>query len=450
MNNKIYIFLFAGLLGLLTSCKDFLDQQPEASLDAQTAISNVAGARAAIIGVYGNLTAVDYYGLHYVVFADLAADNLAHNGTFPTFAQVKNRNILPDNVNTTNMWHTLYRGIDRANNVLEKVPAIEDPAFTDKARIIAEARFLRALHYFDLVRLWGDVPLILTATKVADQSLNVSRTPVNEVYQQILADLDAAEPDLPESAPGRATKSAVKALKSRIALFRGDYPAAGALAEEIIASNRFSLVPNYRALFDTKNSSESIFEVQFDNVNGNSLAFYNYPVTLGGRNEVGPRGLGSTLEAAYEPNDTRKSASISPGGIVIDGRTIPAGVNIKYFRPGTGEDNVHLIRYAEVLLTHAEALARQGNLEGSLVSLNKVRARAGLPALETDDQQALIDAILKERRIELAMEGHRWFDLIRTGQAQSVLGITDSNKLLFPIPQREIINNPNMEQNPGY
>jgi hypothetical protein len=348
------------------------------------------------------------------------------------------------------MWHTLYRGIDRANNVLDKVPAIEDPAFTDKARIIAEARFLRALHYFDLVRLWGGVPLILAPTTLADQSLNVSRASVGEVYQQILADLDAAEPDLPEAASGRATKSAVKALKSRIALFRGDYPTAGALAAEIVASNRFSLVPNYRALFDTKNSAESIFEVQFDNVNGNSLAFYNYPVTLGGRNEVGPRGLGSTLEAAYEPGDLRKNASISPGGLVVDGRTIPAGVNIKYYRPGTGEDNVHLIRFAEVLLTHAEALARQGQLTESLVSLNKVRTRAGLEELETENQQELIDAILKERRVELAMEGHRWFDLVRTGQAQTVLGITDANKLLFPIPQRELINNPNMEQNPGY
>ncbi|MBC7922607.1 MAG: RagB/SusD family nutrient uptake outer membrane protein, partial [Ferruginibacter sp.] len=215
---------------------------------------------------------------------------------------------------------------------------------------------------------------------------------------------------------------------------------------------QFSLLPDYRAVFETKNSAESIFEVQFDAVNSNSLSFFFYPTNLGGRNEVGPRGIGSNLEAAYEAGDRRKNASISPR-VVVDGRTIPEGIGIKYYRPGTGEDNVRVIRLAEMYLTGAEALAQLDNIPGSLALLNEVRQRAGLPAIlaaGVADKSALLDRIANERRVELAMEGHRWFDLIRTGKAQSVLGITDPNKLLFPIPQRETINNPVIGQNPGY
>lgn len=454
IRNKIVGLALLGLLSFThTACDKFLEPEPQANLAPDAVFTDLAGANAAIIGAYGSLTSANYYGLRYAVFADLAADNIAHNGTFPSFSEIKLRNIQPSNVENTNMWAALYQGINRCNNIIEQVPSIVSISDADKQRLIAEAQFLRAYYYFDLVRYWGDVPLVLTPTKEASPDLLVSRSSVNTVYDQVKADLNAAEPNLPEVNLGRATKSVAGALKARLALYRQQWQEASDLADQIITSNRFTLVPNYRDVFDIKNSAESIFEVQFDNTNGNQYAFFFFPTTRGGRNEVGPTGAGSTLPTAYEVGDLRKDASISNGQFLVDGRMIPAGTGIKYTRAGTGEDNYRAIRYAEVLLIGAEAKAQLNDLPGALVLINRIRTRAGLPvrtAAELATKEATLLAIEQERRVELAMEGHRWFDLIRTGRAQQVLNIADSRKLLFPIPFREITNNPNLEQNPGY
>ena len=276
---------------------------------------------------------------------------------------------------------------------------------------------------FNLVRYWGDVPLITTPTKTTDDIL-VSRANQDQVYTLIETDLDEATLDLPETATGRATKWASKALMARVALHRHDYETAAALCGEIIDAKKFVLIADYRLLFATKNTQESIFELQYDPVNANGLAFWFLPTSLGGRNEVGPRGAGSTLESAYEPGDRRKDASISPGGLLLEGRSFPAGTGIKYYR-STRDDNVLVIRYAEILLIRAEAFAQLGNLSESLSLLNQIRLRAGLDPLEIEDQTTLLEAIAHDRRVELAMEGHRWFDLNRTGQAQNVLGLSD-------------------------
>lgn len=434
------------LLILLGSCEKLLDQKPQAAIAADEAITNPVSARAAIIGVYANLASG--YGQTYTIFPDLLADNLAHNGSFVTLTELDNHTYLPDNSSAADLWRSLYRGINRANYVLEQVPAINDPAFSDQKSIMAEARFMRALNYFHLVRYWGDVPLMTTPTKTTENIL-VSRTPQEQVYALIRSDLQEATPDLPDKATGRATKWAAKALMARVALHLQDYATAAALSAEIIDSKQFSLVANYRLLFATKNTPESIFELQYDPVSANGLAFWFLPTSLGGRNEVGPRGAKATLESAYEPGDTRKEASISPGGLLLDGRLFPAGTGIKYYRSNR-DDNVLVIRHAEVLLTRAEALAQLGNLQESLALLNQIRQRAGLQALSIEDQPGLLQAIEQERRVELAMEGHRWFDLIRTGRAQQVLAISDPNKLLLPIPQEELLLNPNLTQNEGY
>ena len=198
-----------------------------------------------------------------------------------------------------------------------------------------------------------------------------------------------------------------------------------------------------------ENSAESIFEVSFDNITQGQYAFFYFPGSRGGRNEVGP--LGTTLLTAYETGDQRRPASISDGTFQVSGLAIPANVGIKYTKAGTGEDNFRVIRLAEVILISAEAKARIGtDLAGARALLNRVRTRAGLPASTAATQAALLTAIEQERRVELAFEGHRWFDLIRFGRAQTVLSITDGRRLLLPIPFREITNNKNITQNPGY
>lgn len=456
LRNKIARVALLATLGLAgTSCDKILDQQPQNALDPTQVFVDLAGANAALTGAYGGLTSVNYYGLRYPVFADLLADNLAHLGTFPSFAEFKNRNIQPNNAEVQSVWTAIYFTINRANNVIEYVPGISGILDSEKKRIIAEAKFIRALCYFDLVRYWRDVPLVLTPTKAVDLSLNVSRSPANAVYDQVKLDLDAAETDLAEGAPSRANKSAARALKARLALYRGQYADAVTLADQVIATTRFSLVPNYRDIFDAKNNVESIFEINFDNITTSSYAFFMFPGSVGGRNEVGP--LGTTLLTAYEAGDSRKIASISDGTFRVDGRTVPTNVAIKYTKAGTGEDNFRVLRLAEVILIGAEAKAQTGDLVGSLTLLNRIRTRASFKApfatgvvplapSTAATQADLLAAIDRERRVELAFEGHRWFDLVRTGRAQTLLSVSDAGRLLLPLPFRETLNNPNLKQ----
>ena len=449
LRNKIARVALLGVLGLAgTSCDKILDQQPQNALDSAQVFTDLAGANAALTGVYGGLTTANYYGLRYPEFSDLLADNLAHLGTFPSFAEFKNRNIQTTNVEVSNIWADIYATVNRANNVIEYVPAVGGILDVEKKRLVAEAKFLRALSYFDLVRYWGAVPLVLTATKKADTSLNVARTPANAVYDQVKKDLDDAENDLGEGSPSRASKSGARALKARLALYRGQYTEAASLADMVIATTKFSLLPVYRDNFDAKNTTEAIFELNFDNITRSQFAFFFFPGSRGGRNEIGP--LGTTLPAAYEVGDVRKNASISDGTFPVDGRLIPANVGIKYTRAGTGEDNFRVLRLAEIILIGAEAKAQNNDLVGSLTLLNRIRTRAKLAPSVAATKAALLSAIEQERRVELAFEGHRWFDLIRTGRAQTLLGITDARRLLLPIPFRDVTNNPNITQNDGY
>ena len=449
----IRVALLATLGLAVTSCDDAINLKPFTSLDATEVFVDQAGVNAGVIGMYGALTSADYYGLRYPVMADLAADNIAHLGTFPSFAEIKNRNIQPQNAEVTNIWFAIYRTINRTNNVIAYVPGVASVSEANRNTAVAEARFIRALCYFDLVRYWGDVPLVLTPTKEADASLRVARSPIAAVYDQVKLDLDAAEAGLPEGSPARANKGAARALKARMALYRGQFTEAATLADQVIATSKFQLLPDYRGNFDpiVKNTAEAIFEVNFDNITQSQYAFFFFPGgAFGGRNEVGP--AGTTLLTAYETGDLRRNASISNGTFVTNGRTIPANVGIKYTRPNPGEDNYRVIRLAEIILIGAEARVRNTtpDLAGALTLLNRVRTRAGLPASTASTSAALLTAIEQERRVEFAMEGHRWFDLIRTNRAQAVLGITDDRRLLFPIPLRETINNPNIKQNAGY
>lgn len=436
-----------GLLGFATSCEKTLDLKPANSLESTQVFVDEAGANAAVIGAYGAFTSANYYGLRYPALADLASDDVDHIGTFPSFSQIDGYNILPDNAEVTNMWSALYVGVNRSNNVIAYAPSITAIPQATRRRLVAEARFVRAYNYFDLTRYWGAVPLSLSPTTAPDASLNLARSPVADVYTQIKTDLDSAELYLPAQNIGRATIWSARALKARLALYQKQWAEAERLADQVIASPLFALQPSYRSIYDNKNTSESIFEVQFDIQNQSQFAFFYFPQSAGGRNEISPS---AALRAAYETGDTRRPASISNGTFLVNGRAIPANVGIKYTDAGNGTDNFRAIRLAEMILTSAEAKAQQGKLAESLILLNRIRVRAGLAPRVALGQADLLNAIYQERRVELAMEGHRWFDLIRTGRAQQVLNITDANRLLLPIPLRETINNPNIRQNPGY
>jgi starch-binding outer membrane protein, SusD/RagB family len=444
INKKYFKIVALGLL-LSTSACEVLDVEPQASLAAGSAFNTRIGVEAGIIGAYSALQSANYQGLRYWAFSDLATSNVAHTGTFPSFAQIDQNNILADNVEINNMWNVIYDGINRTNTLINAIPAINDPAF-NKEGALAEARFLRAYHYFNLLNYFGGsatgygngglgVPLKLTPTLIAADAEPLTRSSEAEIIAQVIQDLDFAGENLAGTNKGRATKTAALALKSRVTLYQKNYQAAAESAQQALDRNN-SLVANYADIYALRNTSEAIWELQFDPVNSNSIAFFWLPTSMGGRNEISPD---ASLAGAHETGDLR----------------LPVNVNTsftrKYTRIQGGDDNVVLIRVAEVILNKAEALARIGGEENELEArtlVNRIRARAGLAALEaTVTGQSLIDAILKERRIELAHEGHHWFDLRRT----NTTGLADANKNLWPIPQREVLTSSGViTQNPGY
>ncbi|TGE10360.1 RagB/SusD family nutrient uptake outer membrane protein [Hymenobacter fodinae] len=460
----------ALLVSLASSCDKLLDVKPQASLPAETALTTKQGVEAALIGAYDAVQSGNYWGLRYILFADMGADNVRWTGTLPSFQQINQNNITADNVELSSMWSSIYSGINRANYVIEAAGALSDPSYTP-ATAIAQARALRAFHYMNLLGFWGGtpegynkpggvgVPLRLTPTKdISDaQIAPIPRSTEQQIIQVINDDFDYAIANLPTAYTsannqnrGRITKNAAIALKARFALRNGDYPTVISLTAPLRdASGNLPLSANYVDLWALKNQQESIWELQYDATDANSIAFYWYPTANGGRNEVDPA---TGLPAAHETGDKRLPVNVNSS---------PAGTTQKFSRV-TGDDNVILVRNGETILNRAEALARVGgvaNLTEAVKLLNLIRVRAGLAAYvltptatDLTGQTGLVAAILKERRVELAHEGHRWFDLRRTGTVLSTLtGVTQPFRVLWPIPQREVLNSSGtITQNTGY
>lgn len=462
MKKNIYLILIAGVFAG-TSCKKILDQKPQSSLDATTAYTTKSGVEAGILGIYDGVSGGDYFGLAVWIYADLYADNLSHTGTFPTFAQMTNKQLLPDNVNISSMWNDMYNTINRANNIIESAPKITDPSFNKNAAI-AEARTLRGFTYFNLLRFFGGstdgynkgttgqgIPIFTTPTLSPQDATPKPKSTEAEVYALIISDLDFGIANLPATAAnGRLTRNAATALKARLQLYREQWADAETLATNVIsqfaASANGGLISgaNYANLWLSKNQKpESIWELQYFPDDRNFGAFYYYTGATGGRNEIT---TSASLRNAHEAGDLRlavNNTTAAPG--------IPANKTRKFSRVA-GDDNIILIRLAELYLIRAEARIRKASpdMVGAISDLNLIRSRAGLPASLAVTTNEILNAILQERRIELAHEGHRFFDL-RRYNAISVLGITEPFRALWPIPQRENQTSGDVvKQNPGY
>lgn len=457
------MLLVAALLGA-SSCKKLLDQQPGSALDATTAFNTPTAVAAGVAGIYNGLQSGNYYGLRYWALADLYADVLRHTGTFPSFAEVANRNILSNNVEVTNMWNQIYATVNRANNIIAAIPKVTDPSFTNKAVLDGEARFARALSYFDLVRLWGGsttgynksgglgVPLFLEPTLVPENAAPKPRATEQQVYTQIASDLDFAIANLPAALrTGRPGVDAALGLKARLELYRGNNAEAENLATQVIDKYKGTtafggLTPNYADLWLTQNvKPESIFELQYDATNVNAIAFFYFTGAYGGRNEIT---AATTLKGVHEAADKRLPVNVTTASTLA-----PANKTLKYTRVA-GTDNVIILRLAELYLIRAEARAKLGaDLAGAKADVDVIRARAGLAPTTAATQDELLAAIEQENLVEFAHEGHRFFDLRRNNREDAVLGFTGPNefKARWPIPQREQQTSGNVvEQNPGY
>ena len=440
---KKYILLIFISLTVL-SC-DVLDVEPQSSIAAADAFKTKKDIEKGILGVYSYFPSLSYYGRSYVIFPDLAADNLSHpiDATASEYREIDNNNILPENSSVGGMWNIIYGGINDANNVISKVPLIEDMSEDERDKALGELYFTRALNHFNLVNYFGAIPLKITRTQGIN-NLDVPRDPVAVVNAQIVKDLTFAAEHLPSSNTKiRASKYAAEALLARVYLYNKQYDQAAAMASSVIENGGYSLLANYADVFQDQ-SSESIFEIYFSETERNRIAEYNFPKSLNGRREVQPD---EDLIAAYESGDARFEASIAYAG--------NEAYAIKYDDLSLGAENVIVLRLAEMYLIRAEANANMSSPDIASIQsdINRIRQRANLTPITESSVDQLLRIIEQERRIEFAFEGQRWFDLVRTGRAVNVLpNVTNVNQTLFPIPIDEIQtnNDPGMTQNPGY
>jgi hypothetical protein len=433
------------LAPLAAGCDRTLSVEPKTEVAEQTAITDATGARAALAGVYSAMETDSYYGTDFYVFGDLSADNAEHSGTYASWADADQNNLRADNDDVTLMWEQAYITIGRANVLLARLPGVEDPALSEeeKNEILGEAHFIRALSYHNLVKYWGAVPLRLEPPTDLNEAASVERSPVEAVYAQILADLDQAEDLISvDQASTTASLGAVRALRSRVLLYQQDWQGTIDAANAVEAMG-YDLTSDYGDLFVDEGTDEDIFKVQFTPQQYQDVSYYYLAKgDPGGRYEAAPT---QDLMDAYEAGDLRKDVTIA---------TFSGDPYVAKFSDSEGSSDLHVIRFAEVLLNEAEAQAQLGDLSGAVATMNRIRERAGLAdyVLGTHTQDEVLAAIEHERRIELAFEGDRWPDLVRRGQAVAVMGLQGKEfQALYPIPLREVdVTSPPLEQNPGY
>ncbi|MFC5409783.1 RagB/SusD family nutrient uptake outer membrane protein [Larkinella bovis] len=485
---RILSTICVGLLLGSTACENFLKEEPVSAISSENFYKTPADAQAGVNAVYTALSG--YYGSNAWYFGDVTTE-IANRGELTGGLDVLD--YTPADPVFRDFWTVMYRGINYANVAIKLVPGISMEE-TLRKRYVAEARFLRGLFYFDLVRAFGPVPKISEPT-MDDSNNRLPRASVEEIYALILEDLKAAETDLPATYAsadvGRATKGAAQALLAKVYLTKGDWKNARDKAQEVIASNRYSLFPNFRDVFKVQNENgrEHIFSVQFKSGNnrGGGSSFTSQFASRNPNILLNGAIAGTSIAAerpfyASFPNHYRKQISmvetfpstyypeITARGIAQAG---PACM--KYWDPAFGltqggDANWMVLRYADVLLMFAEAENElSGPTAAAYEAINQVRKRARdenangvsepaetalLPDLTGLTKDTFRLAVWEERRMELCFEGHHRWDLLRTGRfidALKASGRTAEQKhLLFPIPDLEISANPALTQNAGY
>lgn len=480
------LFIFSTVLFASLSCgKKFLDEPPR-RVTIQDLLNNPTdGAQRIIAAVYSKLYDWQQHSFSWNGITSMTSDD-ADKGSDPGDSgadkhELDNWTFNASSISFFEVWESNFQGIGRATYALKFLPEMNLQP-DDKDRYTGEARMLRAYFYFNLVRMFGGVPKIDKVLETqADIEAASSRASAEEIYAFIESDLNDAIAKLPVTVSttenGRVTKGAAQALLAKVSLYQRKWGQAKAMADAVIASGKYSLLPDYAMIWREAGefSSESIWEVNAVGVDP-SKGIEGYFVTQAPR---GPDGLGwgfntptDDLANAYEPNDKRRAATIIFRGQTLwDGFVVNQGApnpryNYKSYVSKTresfnGDDwnsnkNLRILRLGDILLIKAEAENELGNLEPARTALNQIRVRAGLENTTATNQAEMRMAIWNERRFEMAFEHDRMFDLRRTGRAGQVLrahgkAYVDGKHDLFPIPQRQIdLSGGKLSQNPGY
>ncbi|MEM9527893.1 MAG: RagB/SusD family nutrient uptake outer membrane protein, partial [Bacteroidota bacterium] len=423
-------------------CEDYYNLEevnPNDSIDPAIAITNLRSAQGARAGIYSGLQASNFD--RYLAGSQYYSDEADWTGTFPTRAEFDIYNVITSNTTLATMFTSHYATINDANAFLDVVPSVDDPSLNEaeniRSSLLAEARFARGIAFFELTQGWRDVPIVLTPTRsdAVGDALNVTRSPQSEVYAQAISDFTFARDNLIDGASLGATVAAANGYLARIALYQGRWQDAISFATAAVGADY--------DLTGIEYLDDELFYIKFSKADGNSLAFFYAPSALGGRRSIAPS---AKLVGSFEDGDLRAAAtfaSLSNGQLY--------GVKYDDFSSASGnqDDPLLLMRGAEMVLILAEANARLGNFDEANAWFNQVRQRAGLADL-TLDADNFEDLILQERFVELSLEsGHRLWDLRRTDRAEEVLGPDgyEACDAVWPLPQRDIDRNPNLEQN---
>lgn len=448
--------LVASASVFMVACADKLDVQPTQTISSDAALKTEGDLNATLIGAYDGAQNATLYGGEIMVLNDLAgnSDDIQFTGTFAGLNDAYQAQMVANNSFATSTWISAYNTINRCNNVLANLDKVTSSA-ANKGRVEGEALFLRSSMFFELVRLYakypgdGDInanpgiPLILNPTLVVDESSNVARNSVKEVYDRVVADLVKAESLLPSSNSRYANKWAAAAMLSRVHLMLGNYAQARDAASRVITGSGRTLASTFNSLWFTyinlggTTPGEYLFSMKVTNQDGVNAINTYFGRTIGsipgtaGRSDCKIR---ASHIAKYEAGDQRNYFIVSGG--------------FNYTRKHLDRwGDVPVIRLAEMYLTRAECNQRLGTVIGAapVADINVIRGRAGIPALTA----VTLNDILKERSLELAFEGHNMPEKKRL--RQNIGGLAwNSPKLIFPIPQREMDVNKSLKQNEGY
>ena len=475
-------------MGVLFAGCDFLSKEPLGVESSANFFKTESQAILATTAVY-DATAWRFSQEVFEWFlGDVVSDDAEKGGEsaadWAELQQLKEFRANPANSISFARWSELYQGVYRANVVIARVPAIDmDPVL--RARLVGEAKFLRGFFYFQLVKTFGGVPLITRPLNPSEYCQ--ARAPIQAVWAQIETDLKEAAEVLPEKSAypasdmGRATKGAANSLLAKAYIFQSKWADALAASSAVIQSGEYDLEPNYADIFKMshENGIESVFEIQHIQVATSDYGDLNEgqetSIYQGSRNATYRTGWGFNLPTQdfvdeFESNDPRLKATVvfhgdllyegTPAQQKADNSASPTGYAAKKYlfeysavvpEVSNNPANWRSIRFADVLLFHAEAANEMGNSTASLESLNRVRKRVSMPPVTTTNQAELRQAIYHERRVELGLEGHRFFDLVRQGRAASVLaknGFVAGKHEYFPIPQLELDVCDKIVQNP--